>query len=77
MENNRVIVAMALAVGMGLATSVQAFTFTDLYDFDAKDGALPKTSVVMDAVGMLWGTTNRGGSADGVPCTPSILIPAL
>jgi uncharacterized repeat protein (TIGR03803 family) len=65
MGNNRLIVAMALAVGLELATSVQAFTFTDLYDFDAKDGALPKTSVVMDAAGMLWGTTNRGGSADG------------
>ena len=65
MNNNRVIIAVTLAVGLMLATAVQAYTFTDLHDFGMTDGSFPKTSLVMDAAGMLWGTTNRGGSANG------------
>jgi len=45
-----------------LSPSAGNWTYTDLYDFTgASDGCSPATSLIMDAVGNLYGTTSSGG----------------
>jgi uncharacterized repeat protein (TIGR03803 family) len=41
------------------------WTYSDLHDFDEADGDLPIGSLMLDAAGNLWGTTDDGGA---YPC---------
>jgi uncharacterized repeat protein (TIGR03803 family) len=59
--------AVVLVLGVATTRSVQAQTFTTLYNFcpggglPCPDGAFPQTSVVQDGSGNLYGTTHYGG----------------
>ncbi len=44
-----------------LSPNGNAWTLTDLHDFDGGDGGQPMGDLTMDAAGNLYGTTNAGG----------------
>lgn len=58
------------AYGLGsvfkLTPSNGGWTYTDLHDFNRSDGAVPISSVLIDASGNLYGTTSEGGFNEGV-----------
>ena len=54
-----------LAIGLLAATSVSAASITTLVSFNSANGANPFGSLIADASGTLYGTTDRGGTSDG------------
>ncbi len=59
---SRILAATLAALAFGLATSAQAQTETVLYNLQGTaDGQNPRSGVVFDAAGNLYGTTQYGG----------------
>jgi uncharacterized repeat protein (TIGR03803 family) len=57
--------AVVLVSGIVSASSAQAQTFTDLYNFTGNpDGAYPYAGLIRDTAGNLYGTTLEGGSSN-------------
>ena len=54
-------VAILVALVVAVAQSAQAQAFSVLYNFNDPDGAFPYGSLVRDAAGNLYGTTQVGG----------------
>ena len=49
-----------------LTNCSQSCTVVDLHDFSGSDGSYPYGAPVLDANGNLYGTTQYGGTGDGV-----------
>jgi uncharacterized repeat protein (TIGR03803 family) len=56
----------ALALCAATALDLSAQTFTTLHSFDRTDGERPMAALIQVTSGDLYGTTNSGGSGDGV-----------